>query len=360
MRSAVIVAAGKGERFNGDKIFLNFCGAPVLLRATLPFLHLCGEAIVVVNENDVEKARTLFASMPAVKIVAGGKTRQQSVLNGLDALSPRCRTVAVHDGARPFISEALAKICFEQAEKHGSAVPVVPSSDSVYFNGAPVDRNGVRLAQTPQTFDAEKIKQAYSELDGAAADDATVYFGKFGSLNFVEGETSNKKITYPSDLPDIRTGCGFDLHTLEKGRRLILGGREIPCDAGLKGYSDADVLLHALTDALLCAAGERDIGCLFPDSDEKFKDADSSIFLYEASKRAREKGFAVMFAAADLIAQKPKLAPHIPAIRASVAKMLDVPAGLVNISAKTAEKQGTIGGGKAIACDATVTLMKID
>ena len=246
------------------------------------------------------------------------------------------------------------------AAAHGSAVPVVPSSDSVYFNGAPVDRNGVRLAQTPQTFDAEKIKQAYAERDGAAADDATVYFGKFGSLNFVEGETSNKKITYPSDLPDIRTGCGFDLHTLEKGRRLILGGREIPCDAGLKGHSDADVLLHALTDALLCAAGERDIGCLFPDSDEKFKDADSSIFLYEASKRAREKGFAVMFAAADLIAQKPKLAPHIPAIRASVAKMLDVPAGLVNISAKTAEKQGTIGGGKAIACDATVTLMKID
>lgn len=110
MRSAVIVAAGKGERFNGDKIFLNFCGAPVLLRATLPFLHLCGETIVVVNENDVEKARTLFASMPAVKIVAGGKTRQQSVLNGLDALSPRCRTVAVHDGARPLFRKRLQNL----------------------------------------------------------------------------------------------------------------------------------------------------------------------------------------------------------------------------------------------------------
>lgn len=138
MRSAVIVAAGKGERFNGDKIFLNFCGAPVLLRATLPFLHLCGEAIVVVNENDVEKARTLFASMPAVKIVAGGKTRQQSVLNGLDALSSRCRTVAVHDGARPFLSEALAKSALNRRKSTAAPCPSSPRRTAFISTALPL------------------------------------------------------------------------------------------------------------------------------------------------------------------------------------------------------------------------------
>lgn len=359
MRSAVIVAAGKGSRFCGDKIFRDLCGVPVVVRAALPFLKLCEEVVVVVDASRLEQAKELFAFAPAVKTVSGGQSRRQSVENGLRALSATNGVVAIHDGARPFLSDRLAEKCMSEAEKAGSAVPVLPSTDSVYCDGNPARREKIFLAQTPQTFDLQKIRKAYLDADADATDDGAVFSGSFGELNFVEGESSNKKITFSHDLPDIRVGCGFDLHTLKRGRKLILGGTEIPFEMGLEGHSDADVLLHAITDATLCAAGEKDIGCLFPDTDVACKDADSRLFLNEAAKRARQKGFEILFCGAVVISQKPKLTPYIPDIRASVAQILNINAELVNVSAKTAEKQGTIGEGKAIACEATVTLMKM-
>lgn len=363
MRSAVVVAAGSGERFGGDKIFKEFVGLPVLARAAATFFGVADEIVFVVNAEDSQKVKSLPFPKEyetKLKFVSGGVSRAESVKNGLAALDNRSLTVAIHDGARPFTTGELTKKCFVAAEKYGSAIPVTEGTDSVYANGKPMDRSGILLAQTPQVFDTAKIKEAYENFQGKSTDDGGVFFARFGRLNFIEGDRCNKKITFPCDLPDVRTGCGFDLHVLKEGRPMILGGIKIPCDRGPDGHSDADAVLHAVTDALLCAAGERDIGSLFPDDDARFKDIDSRILLKEALRRATEKGFSILFASVTVIAQSPKLAPHIDQMKQSIAQVLSISPLLVNINATTAEKQGTIGEGRAIACDAVVTLIKIN
>lgn len=193
---------------------------------------------------------------PFAKVVEGGATRTQSVMKGLSALSDKCDLVAIHDGARPFIGKGLVARLFEVASSTGSAVPCLPVTDTLFYvgdEGHPVCREDYRTVQTPQVFDRQRICDAYEQAEDDYTDDGTVYYNKWGDLSLVEGQPGNRKITYKGDIPQYRTGVGFDVHPLTSGDGIVLGGCRIDCNLHLVGHSDADVVVHAVMDALLSA-----------------------------------------------------------------------------------------------------------
>lgn len=357
MRSAVIVAGGQSSRFEKNKLFAPLYGKTLVEVAVGNFLGIADEIVLVVNEKDMSRMILLFSNTK-VKLTVGGHTRTQSVLNGLNALSKDSTVVAIHDGARPYASQKLIKSCFETAEKCGSAIPVINAVDTVYINDPDgvkfVDKSKVCKVQTPQTFDTKKIKEAYQKRDlvKSYSDDSQVYLDCFGKIEFVQGETQNIKITYPSDLYSTSIGNGFDVHPLKAGRKLILCGVEIPFDLGLDGHSDADVAVHAIMDAVLMSIGERDIGVQFPDGDSRYKDICSMTLLEKVAKTATEKNASVQSISCVIMAEEPKLASYIPQMCKNVAQVLRLPESRVNISATTTEKLGIIGNKQGIAAQA--------
>jgi 2-C-methyl-D-erythritol 4-phosphate cytidylyltransferase/2-C-methyl-D-erythritol 2,4-cyclodiphosphate synthase len=302
--------------------------------------------------------------------VAGGAERQDSVAAALAALGPGfAGTVLVHDGARPFASPQLFARVAAAAEEPGwdGAAAALAVRDTLHRpDGGVVDRTGLWAAQTPQAFPAEVLRRALA-AGVRATDEAALVTACGGRVRFVPGEPGNLKVTYPEDLAlaerlcaaedgGLRVGYGWDVHRLVPGRALVLGGVAIPSERGLLGHSDADVLCHAVMDACLGAAALGDIGTHFPPDDPRFAGADSLQLLRRVAALVAEAGWAVGNVDATVIAEAPRLAPHVPAMRAALAGALGVAPATVSVKATTAEGLGALGAGEGIAAHATASL----
>ena len=363
----------KSERAGIDKVWTRSAGKTVLERAAEPFVSAStvNEVIVVVKKEQVPLAKGVFAACPLpCSVIAGGEDRTESVRFAL-AEAKRLAgdeeaVVAIHDGARPYLTRDLVERTMTLAAEKGSAVPVVPCADSlrrVTKKGSePLPREEVVRVQTPQCFVLKMILDAYASGE-KATDDATLFQKEFGAVTLTDGETQNDKITYLSDIYKdnlSRVGVGYDAHELVAGRPLILGGVTIPHDKGLIGHSDADALTHAIMDALLTAAGLPDIGHLFPPDDPKFEGANSILLLRAVTETLKQRGFVVENVAATVMAQKPKLALYLTEMEKTVAKAANVDPSRVKFAATTTEGLGIIGEEKGIAAHAVALIRSIN
>ena len=374
---AVVVAGGRGARagLGRNKVFFAWKGRSVLSRC-LDALERSGAldgAVLVLGAEDFEQYDALCAregASPLVKrVVAGGDCRRRSVRSGLAALPEEVEIVAVHDAARPFVSPEAVRETVQSARKWGSGVISTPVTDTIKRVGPDgavetLDRSQLRAVQTPQTFDCAKLKAAHerAEAEGFdATDDAALFEHYYGSVRLVTapGAEANIKLTNPADFeklsrPAMRIGSGYDAHRLAEGRKLILCGVDVPHTRGLDGHSDADVAVHALMDALLGALGEGDIGRHFPDSDPAYKGISSMLLLDHVMKIVREHGCGVANVDVTIVAQKPKLAAYIPAMRENLARALGTDA--VNVKATTTERMGFEGEELGISAQAVALL----
>ena len=374
--TAVIVAAGRGTRFGGDlpKQFLKIENRTVLEMAIEPFQsHPMVDALIVASSEEyVELCSRIcerFDKMNAV--VIGGEQRQDSVRACLDRTDEGL--VLIHDGARPFVTAQVIDRVIEGAYNQGACVPCVPVTDTVRqtenvkcTSSVTLERSSLFCVQTPQGFDTELIRRAYikAEEDGFIGTDDGVLAERLGAgVAIAEGDYANIKITTREDLPrmetgDIRIGSGYDVHQLTEGRKLVLGGVEIPFERGLLGHSDADVLLHALMDALLGAAALGDIGKHFPDTDEKYRGISSIRLLEKVKSLISDAGYTVGNTDITVIAQKPKIAAYIPAMRKNIADTLGIGIERVNVKGTTTENLGFVGRCEGIACEAVCVLYR--
>ncbi len=382
--SAIIAAGGRGLRFGGvqPKQFLTLAGLPILQRSVNAFLE-CDD----IDDIVVALPAELLADPPAylrsarmpIDIVEGGDRRQESVASAFARGSTRADVVIIHDAARPLVSAALIRRTIQAATDSGAAIAAIRQHDTVKrgdANGVIVEtlsRSEIYLAQTPQAFLSDVLRDALA-VRGEATDEAVLAEMAGHAVHLVEGDPRNVKITSPEDLlmaehllggravpalpavPALRVGNGYDLHRLVEGRPLVLGGVTIPFAKGLLGHSDADAVCHAVTDALLGAAGAGDIGRHFPDSDPAFKDANSLKLLQAAAAIVHQAGFAVVNVDVVVVAQAPKLAPHAEAIRANLASAMGCDASQVSIKGKTNEGVDSIGAGESIAVHAVALL----
>lgn len=357
MNSVIILAAGKAERFGDNKMLFPLFDKPLIAHTVNAFCGLGYEIILVVNGDDYDSMRKLFGEK--VKYALGGSSRRLSTLSGLKAVDKQTKLVAIHDGARPYVSRSLIEKCFAQAKITGSAVPTVPISDTIIDNkGNALNRNEIMAVQTPQVFDYKQYLVAATENTDEFTDDSQVFKKFFGKVNYIEGERNNIKITYRSDLTDYSIGYGYDIHTYAKGRKLFLGGVEIPFPMGLTGHSDADVVLHAIMDAMLSSVGEKDIGHQFPNTDDSYKDI-SSVILAQKVKLILDKKLAsVVSLSVAIVAEMPKISPYQERIVASIAAIFGLSKASVSLTATTAESVGEIGEGKAVAARATAIVRK--
>ena len=369
--AAIVVAAGKGLRVGGDtpKQFREWRGRP-LIRHSVEALKAAGAnpLLVVVAPDASDHAEAALAGLAGLVFIAGGATRQDSVRCGLEALAEASpEHVLIHDAARPDLPRAVIERLLTALADHPGAIPVLPVVDSlaVASNGVmtgKAEREMLRRVQTPQAFRFADILAAQRGWVGAtdAGDDAQVLMASNGSVALVQGDERLKKITFAEDFvtattaPAFRIGQGFDVHRLEPGEELWLGGVLIPHDKGLSGHSDADVALHAITDAVLGAVGEGDIGTHFPPSDPQWRGARSGQFLQHAVGLARAAGYVVANIDLTLICEAPKIGPHRPAMRAEVARLMGLAENAVSIKATTTEKLGFTGRGEGIAAQAIV------
>lgn len=367
--SVIIPAAGSGTRakLNENKIFFNLGGKTVIEKTVDAFKtnEQVTEIVIACSKNDEQRILALFSDSKKVKTVIGGKTRTESVKNALNAASGEI--TLVHDGARPFVTNRLINDIIAATKQFGAAIPVIFSTDTLGFgeNGfvSETTRQNLYFVQTPQGFSTEKLKLAYSRIKetDVFTDDAGVYCKYVGKVKTVDGEKSNKKLTCHEDfLPEYLVGTGFDLHRLVENRPLILGGVRIPHDKGLLGHSDADVLTHAVMDAILSALSLRDIGYHFPDTDPKYSGADSMRLLREVLEKMHNRGYEVNNLSACIMAEKPKLMQFVPAITQNLAAALSLSPSLVGITCTTLEKIGTVGREEGIAVEAYVCLKRAD
>lgn len=368
MNTAIITAAGSGERaelkFNKNLFF--FDGSTVIEKTVSAFLAVeeVDEVIVTAPKSDYEEFVKLLSPLSKkVKTILGGDTRTASVSKALN--ETRGEFVLIHDGARPFITPDLIKKCLYKAINEGNCVPALPLTETAgaIENGKIVrtERSKLLNLQTPQTFKTEEIKRAYSSIKRGESftDDCGVYCRYIGACNFIEGEKSNVKLTYKPDFEKLlpqRSGIGYDIHELVVGRKLILGGVEIPRYKGLSGHSDADVVLHALMDAMLSACSLKDIGNYFPDTDQRYKDISSVILLKKVLETVKKQGYKPVNASFSIIAEKPKLSPYVDSMKKNLAFLLGLTEGRVGIACTTNEKIGELGSEKAIAAFCTVTV----
>lgn len=390
MNAAVIVAAGRGTRMGleRNKVLYPIGGAPIIVHTVRAFADsglFDGGIVVVTGEGDMEEMRAMMARAGLdVTLVPGGADRQESVYHGIEACPPAAQIIAIHDGARPLVTREVILRTIESAKAYGSGVAAVPLKDTVKrigVDGTVVDtpaRDMLRAVQTPQTFSAALIRQAHAACQNGerATDDAMLMERMGHAVRLTEGDVENIKLTTPEDMllteqvlarrgairkektGMIRIGHGYDVHRLVEGRELILCGVHVPHTLGLLGHSDADVALHALTDALLGAAAMGDIGRHFPDTDPQYKGADSGMLLDHVMELIWEKGYVVGNVDVTIICQRPKLKDYIEQMRDNVAAHLRVDADCVNVKATTTEKLGFEGEGLGISTHAVACLMK--
>ena len=372
---AIVLAGGSGSRMGAqrNKVLLELAGKPVIVRAVEAFTNLVDGVILVSREEDIPDMRAAMAAanLP-VTIVAGGDSRQASVWNGLCALPEICTHVLIHDGARCLVDEGTIRRCMASVENHGTGVAAIPAIDTIKqvdadeIVTATPDRSQLRAVQTPQGFTVELIRRAHMSAQQAGflgTDDASLVERLGHPVRLTEGNRRNIKLTTPEDLimaetflgrnfPALRVGQGYDVHRLVEGRDLILCGVNIPHTLGLLGHSDADVAVHALMDAMLGAMALGDIGKHFPDTDERYRGISSMKLLEHVVALLKERHARVTNCDVTIVAQKPKLLPHIPQMQANIASALELPLDRVNIKATTTERLAFEGREEGISAQA--------
>jgi len=384
---ALIVAAGRGTRAQSarPKQYVPLAGAPVLAHTALAFLQHpeIDRVMIVLNRDDhalytQEVAPLLAVSGTPVSTCIGGETRNISVKNGLLALeNTGVSTVLIHDAARPLISAELISRVLARTVEGGAAAPALTLSDTLWrgrdaqVTGA-ADRTGLFRAQTPQGFDFASILSAHNRLTAPATDDVEVARRANLPVAIVAGDPDNIKITTPGDFAraarlirqktgspmDIRSGNGFDVHAFCPGDHVTLCGVRISHRQGLLGHSDADVALHAITDAIYGALAEGDIGQWFPPGDPRWKGAESAVFLHHATTLSADKGYRINNVDCTIICESPKIGPHVDAMRDRLAGIMAVPRTRLSVKATTTERLGFAGRGEGIAALANVILIK--
>jgi 2-C-methyl-D-erythritol 4-phosphate cytidylyltransferase/2-C-methyl-D-erythritol 2,4-cyclodiphosphate synthase len=371
--AAILVAAGTGSRFGAEtpKQFLTLLGQPVIRHAALALIE-AGAVIQPVGDSDLIGAA--LNGLPHLPTVPGGVTRQDSVRAGLLALRAHAPDfVLVHDAARPVIPPGTVPALLAALAHAPGAIPGAPVADTLkrVETGqivATVPRNGLFRAQTPQAFRFDALFAAHHAEVTGATDDASLLEALGLPVAIVAGSEANIKLTYPEDLARLEAamsnaaflphvGTGFDVHVLTENRPMVLCGVTVPHSMGLAGHSDADVGIHALCDAIYGALAEGDIGHHFPPSDAHWKDADSARFLAHAAGRIAARGGRLVNADVTLICERPKIAPHVEAMRRRLAEILGIDAGCVSVKATTTERLGFTGRGEGIAAQAVVMVM---
>lgn len=386
--SVIIAAAGQGTRIGGPvpKQFMMIGGEPILIKTLKVFSSMpeVDHIFIVTNEEYTEHCADLVREYGIGKvenIVRGGSERQDSVFNALKAVETMCpqtEYVLIHDGARPFITRQTVIGIIEKTMQSGAAAACVPMKDSLRQIGScglctkkntdasgmsrSVDRSEYFAVQTPQGFRFEYIKEAYEKAfsEGFYGTDDAVLAERAGyPVSIAEGDYGNIKITTREDMPmENRTGTGFDVHAFAPGRKLILGGVEIPYDRGLDGHSDADVLVHALMDALLGAAAMGDIGRHFPDTDQQYKGISSMVLLRQVGEKLAEAGYSIVNADVTVMAQAPKISPYVDEMRSNIAGTLNVDKSRINIKGTTTERLGFVGRKEGIAAEAVCSISR--
>ncbi|MDD3400520.1 MAG: 2-C-methyl-D-erythritol 2,4-cyclodiphosphate synthase [Eubacteriales bacterium] len=355
----ILLCAGSAERMGFDKLTKSIGGKTAIQRSAQALIRGgVDELICVVSESTKQEAKKLQGN---VSIVDGGKTRQESVKNGLAAASGDI--AVIHDAARCFVKPALVKATIDSAIRYGSGVAALPVTDTILREGdkpEPVKRDGLWRMQTPQSFNLEKIRAAYKNSI-RATDDATLYLAAGQKVYFVVGSEDNRKLTTLADwdwakAKYSRYGTGFDTHALVENRPLIIGGVNIPFAKGLMGHSDADVLLHAIMDAMLGACALGDIGSNFPDNDAAYENADSRELLVRCVRMVQQHDKSIQNVDATVICQEPKLAPYIMDMRQNIAKDCGLPLDRVSVKATTTEKMNDEGKGLCISAQAVVSV----
>lgn len=372
--SVIICAAGKGERagLGKNKLLAPLYGAPVLWHTLKKFgIKEIDEIIVTSSENDFKEISAVCAPFNC-KVVLGGDTRTESVKKALDCVTGDI--VLIHDGARPFLSRELILNCIENIKKYGSAVCAVRATDTTaivedgYIKEVP-PRSTVYNVQTPQGFYTKDILSAYKKAGKTVYTDDSAVYGEFiGKPRIVEGERTNIKLTYKEDFEKAfplsthlsgggRVGFGVDVHAFGKKQNFIkLCGIEIPCDEGLVAHSDGDVALHAVMDAVLSAAGLKDIGHYFPDSDPAFKGADSTQLLKKVLALVSVKGLKVNGLSVAVQAEKPRLSAYIDKMVLNLASLTGADKDRISVTAGTCEGLGFVGEGRGVCVYCTATL----
>ena len=383
--SAVLVAAGSSTRMGFDKLSFDLGGETVLHRSIRAFEQCpdVTEIVLVAGKNRAFVEQQAADCAKPVRIVPGGATRAESAKNGV--LAAAGEIVAVHDAARPFVSQAVIAAALAAAARCGAAAPAVPVKDTIKQaargDGKTVpdnclvkntpDRSTLYAVQTPQCFDRAAYLAALEELDEEKArlvtDDCSLFELTGRPVQLTQGDYANLKITTREDLPrpeqkeehKMRIGHGYDVHRLVEDRKLILGGVDVPFEKGLLGHSDADVLTHAVMDAVLGAAALGDIGQHFPDNDPAYAGADSLKLASHVAQILKEHGYRIENIDATILCQRPKLAPHIPAMRANLAAAFGLPADAVSVKATTEEHLGFTGEGLGIAAHAVALIERL-
>lgn len=377
--SAIIVAGGRGSRLGAaePKQLLDIGGRSMLQRSVDAFLaHPAVNEIIVVLPADLARGNVpIDAGAKPLRIASGGARRQDSVAAGFKASSPEADVVLVHDAARPFVGADLITRVIEGASKHGAVVPARQASDTI--KRAPgagaavvetIPRETVWMAQTPQGFVRVVLAKAVAAGETVEATDEAMLAERAGfAVHVIQGEAGNVKITTAEDLDRARrgeggelcrVGTGYDLHRLVEGRALMLAGVEIPFDKGPLGHSDGDVVSHALCDAIFGAAAMGDIGRHFPDRDPQWKGAPGLDLLARAAAVVSTAGWRVTSVDVTVLLERPKLAPHVEAVRDRLAATLGIDSGAVSVKAKTNEGVDAVGRGEAIAAHAVAVIAK--
>ncbi len=386
--SVIVVAAGSGRRFGYErnKLFYPLCGKPVLAHTLLHvFAASKVDEVVIVNaECDHDDIAAMVASLhPAkpVRFALGGAEREDSVYNGLMATSADADVVMVQDGSRPYAGPEWydnAAAVMEQADAAIYAIPVkdtVKERECADAQGAQavrtLERSRLVAAQTPQIFRRSVLIEAHEyakahHINGT--DDASLVEAMGKKIVLLQGDERNHKVTTMDDVPILefylngptehRVGSGYDVHPLTQGRKLILGGVEVPFDRGLAGHSDADVLIHAVMDALLGAAGLKDIGTYFPDTDAKFKNISSVTLLEKVRQILIENSCRIINVDVTLLAQRPKIKKYVPQMICNIAKALQIDKAAVSVKATTTERLGFVGQEEGMAAQAAAMVLK--
>lgn len=383
--AVIIVAAGRGTRAGGPpgspaKQYRTLGGKPILSRTIEAFSShpRIAEIVTVIHPDDLDLyAQASVGLAKLMEPVLGGSTRQESVRNGLNALAAAPpEIVLIHDAARPFVSADVIDRAIAAARLSGAAVPVLEVADTIAViegdaRGETLERAKLRSIQTPQSFRYADIRAAHERAAAEGRDDFTddgaVASHSGLKVSVFAGDPANMKLTTAQDfassearllasLPDVRTGTGFDVHEFEPGDHVTLGGVRIPHTRKLKGHSDADVVLHALCDAIFGALGDGDIGSHFPPSDMQWKDAESSRFLAYAADKVKARGGIVANVDVAIMSEAPKIGPYRPAMQQKIAEVLGITMDRVGIKATTMERMGFVGREEGLAAIATATI----